>query len=268
LTTACGAVQPASRGGTIATHFKYDSFGNVTSGDTSKTRYLFTSREFDAATKLQYNRARYYDAAVGRWISEDPLGFAAGDANVGRYVSNAATIFNDPNGLEKIIGIHSNVLDPRAGFISGHAWISIHDTVTGETHTYGLYPDGHGAVIDNGDGSDVRVDVEKNLKLAHEQNRYMVLPPEREKIVDDFIKQPAHWRYTHTCAAWASECWQEVTGEDVDADDNFGFETPREISRSIIELEKKDPTGYPAVWPGVMRPGQIPPNNDGSSCDY
>ena len=71
----------AKQDGTIAAHYKYDSFGNVTSGDTSKTRYLFTSREFDTATKLQYNRARYYDAAVGRWISEDPLGFGAGDAN-------------------------------------------------------------------------------------------------------------------------------------------------------------------------------------------
>jgi RHS repeat-associated protein len=86
----------AKQDGTIATHFKYDSFGNVTSGDTSKTRYLFTSREFDTATKLQYNRARYYDAAVGRWISEDPLGFAAGDANVGRYVGNAAIDVIDP----------------------------------------------------------------------------------------------------------------------------------------------------------------------------
>ena len=90
----------AKQDGTIAAHFKYDSFGNVTSGDTSKTRYLFTSREFDTATKLQYNRARYYDAAVGRWISEDPLGFAAGDANVGRYVGNATVDFIDPSGLD------------------------------------------------------------------------------------------------------------------------------------------------------------------------
>jgi RHS repeat-associated protein len=90
----------AKQDGTIAAHFKYDSFGNVTSGDTSKTRYLFTSREFDSATKLQYNRARYYDAAVGRWISEDPLGFAAGDTNVGRYVTNLPMELTDPSGLE------------------------------------------------------------------------------------------------------------------------------------------------------------------------
>ncbi|NEZ65245.1 hypothetical protein D0962_21115 [Leptolyngbyaceae cyanobacterium CCMR0082] len=36
-----------------------------------------------------YYRARYYDPAVGRFISEDPLGFDAGDANLYRYVFNS-----------------------------------------------------------------------------------------------------------------------------------------------------------------------------------
>ncbi len=31
---------------------------------------------------------RWYDASVGRWISEDPIGFAGGDANLYRYVGN------------------------------------------------------------------------------------------------------------------------------------------------------------------------------------
>ena len=65
----------------------------------STTRYLFTSREFDTATRLQYNRARYYDPSVGRWLSEDPLGFTAGDANVGRYAGNQITAAADPSGL-------------------------------------------------------------------------------------------------------------------------------------------------------------------------
>jgi hypothetical protein len=48
---------------------------------------------------LQYNRARYYDAKVGRWINQDPLGFDAGDSNLYRYTSN--NYFKvDPSGLE------------------------------------------------------------------------------------------------------------------------------------------------------------------------
>ena len=42
---------------------------------------------------------RWYDAGVGRWLSQDPIGFAAGDANLYRYVGNGATEFTDPSGL-------------------------------------------------------------------------------------------------------------------------------------------------------------------------
>ncbi len=68
--------------GTVATHFVYDAFGGIVSGDTSLTRYLFTSREFDVYTGLQYNRARWYDATIGRWISEDPRVRAGSDSYV------------------------------------------------------------------------------------------------------------------------------------------------------------------------------------------
>ncbi len=90
----------ARQDGTIATHLKYDAYGSVTAGNTSLSRYLFTSRELDTETGLQYNRARWYDAEVGRWISEDPLGFAAGDGNVTRYVGNGVSNRIDPTGLE------------------------------------------------------------------------------------------------------------------------------------------------------------------------
>ncbi len=50
-------------------------------------------------TGLQYNRARYYDPTTGRWTSEDPLGLAAGDDNLYRYVNNDPTNASDPSGL-------------------------------------------------------------------------------------------------------------------------------------------------------------------------
>ena len=42
---------------------------------------------------------RYYDPKTGRWISQDPAGFRAGDANLYRYISNRATAAADPSGL-------------------------------------------------------------------------------------------------------------------------------------------------------------------------
>ena len=42
---------------------------------------------------------RDYDPTTGRFISQDPIGFAAGDANLYRYVGNTPTIYVDPLGL-------------------------------------------------------------------------------------------------------------------------------------------------------------------------
>ncbi|MFN0140151.1 MAG: RHS repeat-associated core domain-containing protein, partial [Pyrinomonadaceae bacterium] len=46
------------------------------------SRYQFTGREYDSFSSLQYSRARFYDPNLGRFISEDPVGFEAGDFNL------------------------------------------------------------------------------------------------------------------------------------------------------------------------------------------
>jgi RHS repeat-associated protein len=78
-----------------------DSDGDPIADPAFVGRYQYTGREFDAETDLQYNRARYYDATTGRWISQDPLGFDAGDSNLYRYVTNRPTGATDPSGLQK-----------------------------------------------------------------------------------------------------------------------------------------------------------------------
>jgi uncharacterized protein RhaS with RHS repeats len=40
-----------------------------------------------------------YDPTVGRWLTEGPIGFDAGDANLFRYVGNDPTNLTDPSGL-------------------------------------------------------------------------------------------------------------------------------------------------------------------------
>jgi hypothetical protein len=42
-----------------------------------------------------------YDPAIGRWMEEDPEGFAAGDSNLYRYVNNRPTVKTDPSGLRE-----------------------------------------------------------------------------------------------------------------------------------------------------------------------
>jgi len=79
-------------------HVIYNSFGVVTSG--TPGRYAYTGREWDADAGMYYYRARWYDANVGRFISQDPKGFDAGDANVYRYVGNSSPNAEDPTGMQ------------------------------------------------------------------------------------------------------------------------------------------------------------------------
>ena len=92
----------ANHAGTVVNHIKYDAFGNVInqSGPLQTTRYLFTGRELDTETSLYYYRARYYDPAIGRFISEDPIGFEGGFTNLFSYVGNSPTFLTDPTGLQ------------------------------------------------------------------------------------------------------------------------------------------------------------------------
>ncbi|MBI3465587.1 MAG: RHS repeat-associated core domain-containing protein, partial [Planctomycetes bacterium] len=118
----------------ITKHIDYDSFGRVIgvtngSGQPStldsgpSTRLGYTGREFDSETGLQYNRARYYDAAIGRWLSEDPIGFSAGDPNLYRYVRNNPENSADPSGLQEAMSKRETDRFRAAGNPSSPKWI-------------------------------------------------------------------------------------------------------------------------------------------------
>lgn len=83
-------------------HRTYDSFGNLTSEQNENAvdiLFGYTGRQFDDATGLQNNLNRWYDPAVGRWISEDPIRFGGGDANLARYAGNSPLSARDASGL-------------------------------------------------------------------------------------------------------------------------------------------------------------------------
>ena len=86
---------------TVVDHIMYGPYGEkVAETDTAIAHlYGYTGREYDKETGLQYNRARYYDPKLGRWISQDPMSFDAGDTNLYRYVGNEVTTNTDPSGL-------------------------------------------------------------------------------------------------------------------------------------------------------------------------
>jgi RHS repeat-associated protein len=107
----------------------YDGWGNIVSETNSAYRgeYGWTGRLFDAETDLQYNRARWYDPATGRWMSQDPLGFDAGDSNLYRYVRNQFSSANDPAGMDFIL-VGGQPLQGPAGLLSSHLTLNYYQT--------------------------------------------------------------------------------------------------------------------------------------------
>ena len=83
---------------TLQTQYSYEPFGNSTAtGPVSSNTFQYTGRENDA-TGLYYYRARYYSPTFQRFISEDPVGFGGGDANLYAYTRSSPTNFTDPSG--------------------------------------------------------------------------------------------------------------------------------------------------------------------------
>ncbi|WP_178081863.1 RHS repeat-associated core domain-containing protein, partial [Pseudomonas sp. B20(2017)] len=88
--------------GEIVWSAKYSAYGKVTSLELATEDYLnqplrFQGQYFDDESGLHYNRHRYYDPEVGRYLTPDPVKLAGG-LNQYRYVPNP-TGWVDPLGL-------------------------------------------------------------------------------------------------------------------------------------------------------------------------
>ena len=100
--------------GQVIEQYRYDAFGQpeirsgpvsgnpngtVQTGTLINNRFLFTGREWAARYGFYEYRNRAYNPALGRFMSEDPKGFAAGDRNLFRYCAGDPVNKTDPMGL-------------------------------------------------------------------------------------------------------------------------------------------------------------------------
>jgi RHS repeat-associated protein len=89
--------------GVVIESYRYDAFGaptTISSSGTYNNRFLFTGREYSATFSFYEYRARAYNPTLGRFMSEDPKGFAAGDYNLFRYCHNDPEDLTDPTGTD------------------------------------------------------------------------------------------------------------------------------------------------------------------------
>lgn len=121
--------------GVVQDHLVLDAYGKLVSqtAASSQPRFVYTGREYESETGLTYLRERYYDAAAGRFVSEDPVGFAAGDGNLYRYVGNCVVNATDPSGLQ--------LTTPYQGFAGSYtsATTSLTAGLGGSYYTPGPY---------------------------------------------------------------------------------------------------------------------------------
>ncbi|MBP6668254.1 MAG: RHS repeat-associated core domain-containing protein [Gemmatimonadales bacterium] len=89
------------RTGAKVKEFTEAPWGDAVADTGLVVRYHFAGREYDGESGLYYMRARYYDPALGRWISEDPIGIAGG-LNVYAYAGNDPVNGRDPSGLKLV----------------------------------------------------------------------------------------------------------------------------------------------------------------------
>jgi len=87
--------------GRLRDALSYEPFGRTASTTATALRYGFTGREREG-DDLYYYRARYYHAGLGRFVSEDPLGLAAG-VNAYVYAFNDPVNGVDPSGLRTYV---------------------------------------------------------------------------------------------------------------------------------------------------------------------
>jgi RHS repeat-associated protein len=94
---------------TLAERYGYDPYGVVTyrnadwttaSSSANWNTVLYTGRTLDPATGLYYYRARYYDAALERLISRDPISYKGNDFNLYAYCNSNPVVHADPSGRD------------------------------------------------------------------------------------------------------------------------------------------------------------------------
>jgi RHS repeat-associated protein len=87
--------------GTLTQEYAYDTAGSLTSGDATKSAYLYTGQQYDAATELYSLRARYYSPQQGRFLSRDkwPVDYKNPvELNRYGYTANNPVNWSDPSG--------------------------------------------------------------------------------------------------------------------------------------------------------------------------
>jgi RHS repeat-associated protein len=136
--------------GTLVDHIIYDSFGAIYNQSNSSYGFIFLHNGVyrDAATGLEYHNeprsglpGRWYNPAIQRWMSEDPLGLGP-DANPYRDEYNSPTNFTDPSGhdwLDNVDGFFAGFSDTVTCGLTTQARTAMYGDIATRNHQGGYF---------------------------------------------------------------------------------------------------------------------------------
>jgi RHS repeat-associated protein len=131
--------------GTVVWDASYEAYGKlVHENGTVSFKASFTGKQVDADTGLYYFNARWYDAELGRFVTEDP---ARDGSNWYEYCRDNPLKYTDPDGKEqnlaqkvftKVLSSISAKNEKVATFIKNHTTVNIQRSPldNGENGTY------------------------------------------------------------------------------------------------------------------------------------
>ncbi len=83
----------------VVASYRYDEFGKLLKKVAIVDQpFRFSTKQYDEQTGLSYYGYRFYNPAIGRWSTRDPIG-EAGGINLYDFVGNNPVNFVDPWGL-------------------------------------------------------------------------------------------------------------------------------------------------------------------------
>lgn len=85
-------------GGSTVWTWDSGAFGKEAATGSATVNLRFPGQYRDAETGLHYNWNRYYNPAIGRYVSSDPIGLAGG-LNTFGYAGQSPIVYADPKGL-------------------------------------------------------------------------------------------------------------------------------------------------------------------------
>jgi RHS repeat-associated protein len=125
--------------GTVVATYSYDVYGGLRSQTGSSANEFTYTAEQNDSTGLEYLRARYYDPATGRFLSEDPLPLLRRYP----YAGNDPVNYVDPSGdclievrLTKVEGAGLHIPYINTGYQAWHTYVYTYDPTNGSSLAY------------------------------------------------------------------------------------------------------------------------------------